>query len=366
GEKMSKVKGNVLNPIQTIEQYGTDALRFALTTGTAPGNDLRLSPAKLEASRNFANKLWNAARFVIRSIEPGLEDLELQRDSLPVEDRWILSRLNRTISAVTGLMDSYQFGEAQRQVHDFLWGEFCDWYIEMAKIRLGSSDKKAPSPVPVLVHVLEAALRLLHPFMPFITEELWQNLKRSLSADWDESIMIAPYPQSEESAFDSEADSVMEALIDIIRSIRNARAEYKVQSNLWVEAQIYAEKPAPAVVASSRIIETLARARPLTFLESHPVHKPDDNLLALVLKNAEVFIPLESMVDREAERKRLSGEVERCVTQIEQLEARLKDESFLSKAPAAVVEKERNKLATAMDTLERLRQQLAKFQDRED
>jgi valyl-tRNA synthetase len=179
GEKMSKLKGNVLNPTGTLEKYGTDALRFALSTGTSPGNDIRLSPSRLEAGRNFANKLWNAARFVIRSIESAGADTEIQWQLLPLEDRWILSRLSRTISSVTNLMAAFQFGEAQRQLHDFLWGEFCDWYIEVAKIRLKAGEGVL-SPIPVLVHVLETSLRLLHPYMPFITEELWQNLKLRL------------------------------------------------------------------------------------------------------------------------------------------------------------------------------------------
>ncbi len=164
GEKMSKVRGNVLNPIDTLEKYGTDALRFAISTGTAPGNDIKLSAAKLEAGRNFANKLWNATRFVVRSIEAEPANIEIQWDMLPTEDRWILSRLSRTIASVTRLMEDFQFGEAQRQIHDFLWGEFCDWYIEFAKIRLRSGE--APSPLPVLVHVLETSLRCCTPLCP--------------------------------------------------------------------------------------------------------------------------------------------------------------------------------------------------------
>ncbi len=155
GEKMSKVKGNVLNPLDAIEQYGTDALRFALSTGTSPGNDIRLSSQRLEAARNFANKLWNAARFVIGNMEQGVSVSKIQRANLPLEDRWILSRLSHLVTAVDKLMDDFQFGEAERQIHDFLWGDFCDWYIEMAKLRLNDS----PSPKPVLAYVLETSLR---------------------------------------------------------------------------------------------------------------------------------------------------------------------------------------------------------------
>ncbi|MGB8707654.1 MAG: valine--tRNA ligase, partial [Dehalococcoidia bacterium] len=182
GEKMSKMRGNVLNPNNAIDEYGTDALRFAVTTGTSPGNDINLGPHRLEAGRNFANKMWNAARFVFHSLEANpiesgaLAKLATKR-SKPIEDRWILSRLSRLILSVDELMSGFQFGEAERQIHDFFWGEFCDWYIEIAKIRLSRSDY---SPLPVLAFALDTTLRLLHPFMPFITEELWQNLKQRL------------------------------------------------------------------------------------------------------------------------------------------------------------------------------------------
>jgi valyl-tRNA synthetase len=221
GEKMSKTRGNVIDPLDLIGDYGTDALRFALMTGNTPGNDSRLSTDKIEASRNFANKLWNATRFVIRSLESGgAIDKEIKRDNLPVEDRWILSRLNRTVASATGLMEDFQFGEAQRQIHDFLWGEYCDWYIELAKIRLQANDS---SPLPVLVHVLEKSLRLLHPYMPFLTEELWQHLKKHIKLSESESIMVAEYPGVDEAMFDPAAEGEIETVTEIIRSIRNAR-----------------------------------------------------------------------------------------------------------------------------------------------
>jgi len=363
GEKMSKVRGNVLNPIELLEEYGTDALRFALSTGTAPGNDMKLALSKLEAGRNFANKLWNATRFVVRSIKLQAIDTEIQWGQFSVEDRWILSRLNRTISNVNNLMENFQFGEALRQIHDFLWGEFCDWYIEFAKIRLGSATKGMPSPIPVLVHVLETSLRLLHPYMPFVTEELWQNLKTRLPSNWQttESIMVAAYPDALESAIDPESEQVMESVIEIIHSIRNARAQYKVPSHRWIEAQIYAAKLRPAIIPHSQAIETLARSRPVTFLEKRRGSLPGENILVLVLKESEVVIPMESMVDLEAEKERLQHEIEKSQSQVTRLEARLSDKVFLSKAPAAVVNKEQNRLAIAKNKLERLKEQLARF-----
>ena len=364
GEKMSKTKGNVLNPIDILEEYGTDALRFALSTGTSPGNDSKLSQAKLEAGRNFANKLWNATRFVVRSIEPGQSDTDIQWGRLPTEDRWILSRLSRTVSGVASLMDDFQFGEALRRIHDFLWGEFCDWYIELAKTRLRPTTEEVLSPIPVLVHVLETSLRLLHPYMPFVTEELWQNLRRRLPADWQatESIMVATYPEAE-AKIDPEAERIMESVIEIVRSIRNVRAEHKVESTRWVEAQIYSGGLTPAITPYSEAIQTLARARPLSFHSKRPGGMLSKNSLVLVLQEAEVVIPVESMVNLEAEIKRLAKEMEQDQAEIARLEARLGDRGFLTRAPAAVVDRERDKLEVVRDKVERLRQQLTRLQD---
>ena len=360
GEKMSKVRGNVLNPLDTLEQYGADALRFALSTGTSPGNDIKLTPVRLEAGRNFANKLWNATRFIIRSIEPGSIDTRIQTRLLPVEDRWILSRLNRTVANATNLMEDFQFGEAQRQIHDFLWGEFCDWYIEIAKIRLQSA-QGIVSPIPVLVYVMETSLRLLHPFMPFLTEELWQNLKKRLPSGWQdrESIMIAPYPEASETATDPEAERVMASIIEIIRSIRNARAEYKVESSRWITAQIYAGRLFQAISPRSETIQSLARAKPVTFYSNRQERTAKESALTLVLQETEVVIPMESMLDLAAERERLQKEIEQSQSTIAQLEARLKDRNFLTKAPEAVIDKEQDKLALRKSKLERLREQLA-------
>jgi valyl-tRNA synthetase len=360
GEKMSKVRGNVLDPLDTMDKYGTDALRFALSTDVSPGNDINLTKARLEAGRNFANKLWNAARFVVRSLEAEGTTLEINREGLGVEERWILSRLSRTTASITKLMESFQFGEALRQLHDFIWGEFCDWYIEFAKIRLSAGDSL---PVSVLVYVLEASLRLLHPFMPFVTEELWQNLKKRLPADWQEtdSIVVAAYPGADKKAADPEAERIMEAIIEIIHAIRNARAEHKVESNKWIEARVFAGELNAVITPHASAIESLARAKPVSFGEGRGEAKADENTLALVLKNSEVVIPMESMVDLNAERKRLEGEIAQSRAQVASLEERLKDKAFLAKAPEAVVAKERDKLAERQDKLKRLKEQLARF-----
>jgi len=361
GEKMSKTRGNVVDPLGLMAEYGTDALRFALTTGIAPGNDSKLSTTKLEAGRNFANKLWNATRFVVRNVESGDSAGQIQRDTLPPEDRWILSRLNRTIAAVTGLMDDFQFSEAQRQIHDFLWGEFCDWYIEFAKIRLSSSSQ-SPSPLKVLVHVLEKSLRLLHPYMPFLTEELWQNLKKRLGWPETDSIMVAAYPEADEAMIDPAAEAEIGAIIEIIRSIRNVRAQYKVESSRWIEVKIHTESSLHRTIAPyTESVKTLAHANPVTFLEGAPGDETGDSSLVLPLTQATVVIPMASMFDLEAEKKRVQKELEQAEAEVGRLESRLQDQAFLTKAPAAVIEKERQKLYTLNDKLEKLKQQSSRL-----
>ena len=365
GDKMSKMRGNVLSPTGAIDEYGTDALRFAVTTGTSPGNDVNLGRHRLEAGRNFANKLWNSARFVFGSLEAtpmegqALAKLTAEHPEA-LEDRWILSRLSRLATTVDRLMCDYQFGEAERQIHDFFWGEFCDWYIEMAKIRLSQPDA---SPLPVLAVVLETTLRLLHPFMPFITEELWQGLKQRLPEGSQDSpsIMIAPYPVADDKMTDPEAEQVMDSVIEIIRCIRNARAEHKVPPTRWIEARIYADDLCSAIATQSVAIEILAKARPLAVLGRNQREAKGEKALVLVLKEAEVVLPWAGMVDVAAESQRLEREISANQGEIARLEERLKDAAFLSRAPTAVVEKERGKLQSCKDKLTRLRQELAQL-----
>jgi valyl-tRNA synthetase len=360
GEKMSKMKGNVIDPMVMIKEYGTDALRFALSTGSGPGNDIKMSPTRFEAGRNFANKLWNAGRFVISNVKPGA-DMAIERDKLPVEDRWILSRYNRVVDSVTKLMESFEFGDAEKQIYDFLWGEFCDWYIEMSKIRLRPGTS-GPSPVPVLVHVLEGSLRLLHPYMPFITEELWQHLIEHMPGEHAESIMIAPYPVADLSMVDTPAEQTTSDIIEIVHAVRNARAEYKVDVTRWIAAELYAGDITDAVKAYANVIETLARVRPVTFLNRRRGEKEEaKNALVLVLKDADVVIPMESMVDIQAEKERLTKEISGAEVEKGRLEVRLTDQAFLTKAPAAVVNKEKEKLATLTDKVARLKQELGKL-----
>ncbi|KTB48256.1 valyl-tRNA synthase [Dehalogenimonas alkenigignens] len=352
GEKMSKVKGNVLNPLALIDKFGTDALRFGITTGNSPGNDIKLSENRLEAGRNFANKLHNAGRFVIAALTKAEGVPPVYPRDLPAEDRWILSRLSRTISQVAAYMEDFQFGEAERTVHDFIWGEFCDWYIELAKIRLQAGT--LPSPLPVLLKVLDESLRLLHPFMPFVTEELWQHLRKYLTNP-PASIMVAPYPKADEAAVDAAAEAFVEGLIEAVRAIRNVRAEHKVEAGRWIAAEIHAGEQKAPLDCYKAAIETLARVRPFEIIADRFVGESDTARIVLVLKDLEVVLPLSGMIDQEAESRRQATELAETESQVARLSAMLGNPDFLAKAPPQVVAKEKAKLEALEDKLKRLK-----------
>jgi len=316
----------------------------------------------LESGRNFVNKLWNAARFILQSLETErLEAQTLELRPQRIEDQWIDSQLNRLIKSVTELMEAFQFGEAEQQIYDFVWSKFCDWYIEIAKIRF--HNQLTPSPLPFLTNTLEKSLRLLHPFMPFITEELWQSLKQHLpdKSQMPASIMIAPYPLVNDQVFAPEAERVMDSVIEIIRSIRNVRAQYKVKQNKWIEARVYTSELLSSLITQTNIIETLAKVRPLTILNRQKREPVEDKTLVLVLKEAELVLPLAVIVDLLAEEQRLTKECDEAKARIGQLDTRLRDNTFLNKAPAQVIEKEKQKLAMLEDKLKRLQQELSQL-----
>jgi valyl-tRNA synthetase len=359
GEKMSKTRGNSIDPLKVVEEYGACALRFAVSTGTAPGNDTKLSVTKLEAGRNFANKLWNATRFVIRSLNEANAASHDGCSDMPAEDKWILSRLNRTIAAVNRLMEEYQFGEALREVHDFLWGEYCDWYLEITKIRL--KEGTAPSPVPVLVQVLETSLRLLHPFMPFITEELWQQLKIQAPGFVQDcpSIMISDYPQPDEGLVSEDAENLVGALVEIIRLIRNLRTEHNVELSRILEAKVFAGALSEQLEAYAPVIRFMARATPI-FMEDRSSGAGEDDIVSIGEK-ADIAVPLKSLVDVEKEKARLLKEIDALEADVERLTGRLTDEKFINRAPAAVVDKEKLNLKNRSEKLSKLKSELAKL-----
>ncbi len=364
GIKMSKVKGNVLDPLELVDIYGADALRFALTTGNSPGNDMRLNESKMEASRNFANKIWNASRFVMANIQRSEGSANWSWPPIPVhlEDRWIVARLQTTVSNVDRYMKEFQFGEAQREVHDFLWGEYCDWYLEMSKIRMRAGDD---SPLPILAYVLEQTLRLLHPFMPFITEEIWGNLIKTLPAGYDvpSALIVASYPVADTSLADSQAESDIGAVIEMVRAIRNLRAEFRIEANRNVEAIVDAPDIEKVIESESAAIIALAQVDPLIMeLGSSSDGAGDgDDSVSLVLSRGTVTVPLEGVVDVDREKARLTEELQQIDSGAQRLSARLSKADFLSKAPPEVVEKERARLSGLEDRRIRVAEMLSRL-----
>jgi len=369
GRKMSRSWGNVIDPLDVVERYGSDALRFTLMTASTPGNDTRLSLQKVEAARNFANKIWNSGRFVLSALgsqRPGAADLAQalsHQDALTLPDRWILSRYSRLVARVNRLMEAYQFGEAGRQIHDFLWGEFCDWYIETSKLQLHAVDEQIGDLTrSVLVTVLERTLRLLHPFMPFVTEEIWQNLtdggRRTAGQRDIDSIMLMPWPEPERQR-DVEAESDMELIMELVRAVRNARAEYGVDPGRRIAATIAAGQRSELLLSQQEVLVALARLdrERLTILPTL-VEQPRQ-ALALMVDHVECYLPLAGMVDLDAERKRLARELEGVVDLISRTERLLANPGFMTKAPDHVVEREREKLAQSRARQAKLQGRLA-------
>ena len=359
GRKMSKSLGNVVDPLGSIEQYGTDALRFALLSGTSPGNDQRISDERMEAGRNFANKLWNASRFAIGMVEEG-DSLELPAASadLPVEDRWVLSRLNEVTGNVERLLGRFELAEALRQTRDFFWDEFADWYIELAKVRVREGDR---TPVPVLVHVMDQTLRLLHPFMPFVTEEIWSRLSTiAPDADGAEALIVARYPSTDAGRIDEQAERQFGAVQEFVRAIRNIRAEKQVDAGRWIEAYIVGGEATATAEGLVPAMEQLARARPLHVVATAD-EAPSEGVVTSVLAVGQVALPMTGLFDPEVERARLEKQIAEAAKHVGSLEGKLGNEQFTNRAPADVVQRERDNLETAQARLDGLRQSLAEL-----
>ncbi len=361
GRKMTKSLGNVVDPLEAIDRYGCDALRFTLATGGAAGADFRLSDERLEAGRNFANKIWNASRFVISSVEEGGRGKqEGGGGEQPLEDRWILSRLEAAAAEVNKQLGAFQINEAGRALYDFFWGDYCDWYLEMAKVRLKAGDATA---LPVLLEVLESSLRLLHPFMPFVTEAVWQELRDSGlktqdsgQAGLSEALIAAPFPMGN-GELDRESEKRIQTVIDVVRAIRNIRADRGVDPGRYVEAYISSDGALPTLEAARPMLEALARVRPL-HLVSDAAETPRTAVASTVLSEAQVVLPLAGMIDVEAERSRLSAQLAEAEAEGRRLEGKLANEQFRSKAPREVVAREEEKLAAARARVEGLRGRL--------
>ncbi len=369
GQKISKSMEDIdeYDPLNIIDRIGADALRYTLLTSSTPGNDMNLDPRRLEGARNFANKIWNAARFVISNLPRPAAAEASSGDHLALPDRWITSRLNRVVTAVTELFDAYQYGEAGRRINDFLWNEFCDWYIEACKIRLYGDDPQAQAAAQAtLVAVLEQSLRLLHPYMPFVTEEIWQHLKAAADAQdtWGESLMLAHWPEADATRLDDEAEANMALLMDLIRQIRNARAEFDVTPG----------KPIPAIVAGGAKLEMLSAQRGLlTFLAKVDEgqltlartldEKPRKAVALVTAEGVEAYLPLAGLVDLEQEMARLQKAIAEAEEEVRRAEQMLSNEGFLTKAPQQVVQQQRDRLAEQQERRQRFQARLEALMD---
>ena len=352
GRKMSKSLGNGIDPLEIIEKYGADALRFALASGNAPGNDMRFSDEKIEAARNFANKLWNASRFVLMNMDDDSTCALPPVEELAAEDKWILSRFNRLVKEVTENIDRYELGVALALIYDFAWDVFCDWYIELSKSRLYEKDSAgAKAAVSVLGYVLTGILKLLHPYMPFITEEIYGALPHD-----EESIMISAYPVFDAALSFPEEEASMEKVLDAIRAIRARRAEMNVLPARKTKLYMVS-KDTEIFRASEGFFRKLAGASEVLFPESYA----EEGAVSIVTDAVTVYIPLADMIDFEKEKARLSKELEKTEGEIRRLAGKLSNEGFLAKAPEAVVAAEKEKLAKYEATKESLLAELAKL-----
>ncbi len=357
GKKMSKSLGNGVDPIEVIDEYGADALRFTLVTGNAPGNDIRYYPERVEAARNFANKIWNASRFVLMNLDKDLMDKYKDNKNYTIADKWILSRLNTVVKEVTENIEKFELGIASQKIYDFIWGEFCDWYIELVKpVLYGEDEQSKGIAFNVLHKVLETSLQLLHPIMPFITEEIYTHLYTEY-----ESIVISKWPEYDEILKDEKSEKDMEYIIEAIKSIRNVRTEMNVPPSRKAKLMIYlTEKEAERSFKEGEVyFQKLASASEVSFLENK---ETSDKNVSVVTRGAEIFIPLLELVDIEKELERLNKEKEKLEKEIDRVEKKLANEKFVSKAPESVVNEEREKgekykamLKSVLESLESLK-----------
>lgn len=344
GRKMSKSLGNGIDPLEVINKFGADALRLTLVTGNAPGNDMRYSEEKITASRNFANKLWNAARFIHMNIDDYDVKNELPAE-LTTEDKWIVSTLNKTIKVVTENLENFELGVAVQNIYDFTWDSLCDWYIELAKARLRSKGETAQNARQVLVWVMDKTLKLLHPFMPFITEEIWQSMPHD-----GETIMTQQYPLYEEEHNFSEAAADMNMVMDAIKAIRIRRAEMNVPPSRKAKLFI-AAKEKDVMKNGSPFFMQLASASEVEVSDSYDI----EGAVTVVTADAKIYIPMDELIDKEAELKRLNKELEAAVKDLQFNEKKLNNQGFMSKAPEKVINDIKAKAAKYSEKIEMIK-----------
>ncbi len=349
GRKMSKSLGNGIDPMEMISKYGSDALRMNMITGNSPGNDMRFYVERCEAMRNFANKLWNASRYVMMNLSEDTENKLPDLSALETADRWVLSRLNTLIAEVTDNLEKYELGIAVQKVYDFIWDTYCDWYIELTKARLYSEDaSRKQTAIQVLVYVLDQVLRLLHPFMPFITEEIWQSLPHE-----GEALIVAQWPRCREDlTFKTECE-LMESVMAAIRAIRNRRAEMNVPPSKKAALYILTAKP-QVFTEGKGFLQRLAYADAVTILNEEPQNL--EGMVTVATADAKLYIPMGQLVDASKELERIGRELEKARKNLAALEGKLSNENFLARAPETVVNAEREKAAKARELIARLEQ----------
>jgi len=337
GRKMSKSLGNGVDPLEVIDEYGADALRFMLVTGNSPGNDIRYIPERVEAARNFANKMWNASRFVMMNLDKEVMNKYKDCTEYSLADKWILSRMNTLVKEVTDNMEKYELGIALQKVYDFMWTEFCDWYIELVKGILYGEDEKAKGIVyNVLNEVLQTGLKLLHPVMPFITEEIYTTLTDG------ESIVLSNWPEYNEAIENHKAEKDMDFIIEAIKGLRNVRAEMNVPPSRKAKVIGYTtEEARDAFISGVHYIEKLASASEVVFINDKS--EVPENAVSLVVKGGELFMPLLDLVDKEKELERLNKEKKKLEGEVERIDKKLSNQGFVAKAPQAVIDGEKEK-----------------------
>jgi valyl-tRNA synthetase len=368
GRKISKTTGNVIDPLVLMDEFGTDALRFTMLVGSTPGNDTNVGPKKVESNRNFANKIWNIGRFVINAIDSLADDGQLtmdNRQNWTLADSWIWARLQRLISDVERLFQTFQYGEAGRQIYEFLWSDFADWYVEVAKGQL-QADKTRTQTVETLARLFDMALRLLHPFTPFVTEELWGHLRQAilaspashLASDWPDVLIVARWPEPHEpEGWEESKIADFELIQEIVRSIRNLRAEKSVAPSKRIAATIAAGAKLDLMKEQSKVLAALAGLSESELMISESLAEKLRDAVALVVGPVEIYLPLAGIVDLTEEKARLEKELKEAESHIERLEKLLAGD-FANKAPAALVQKERDKLAGYHQTAEKIKSQL--------
>ena len=348
GRKMSKSLGNGIDPLEVIEKYGTDALRFSLILGISPGNDIRFMPEKLEQASNFANKLWNAARFVLMNLEDFDEKVKISNKDLREEDKWIISKLNTLTKEVRNNLDNYDLGVATQKLYDFIWNEFCDWYIEIAKVRLYNKENKESRAVAqyTLNKVLEDCLKLLHPIMPFVTEEIYMQLYNN-----DESIMISEYPTYKDEENFEQAEENIERLKEIIVGIRNTRANLNVPNSKKADLIFVTVEYKELIESSSEFLKKLGFSENLVIQENKD--GISENAVSVIVDGIELYMPIENLVDMEKEKQRKQEEKKKIEAEIERATKMLSNPGFVNKAPAQKIQEEKDKLAKYQEMLKK-------------